>query len=835
MASLEIEKDFATVVESQGVRWKNEGVDSKSPSQARLFYQLAKKQYEKVLGDAFTISDSYKKAEADRWKTESSTWDLLERLYALRLNKSSDVDDSFMCDDSNDMDSERMVPERSASVTTTDFTRAQELMATNSLLSEYVEVRRWLEENAPEFHAVETRKGYLFYTRKSIRDRERERAVMGGKTSESVDTTSSRMVTEADPDSTSRQRRELAYEDAEYETSLVRTLYEYVRRGRAGHAIDLCVESDEPWRAASLKGGLLWRDPKLESESEMAVDGDDKHLDVRPTYPAGNINRSLWKQACAALAQDENNDLYERALYAALSGRLDEVVLVCESWEDHLWAYVNTMVESQIDQGIKDSSLLYTPAPNTSLEHVRSKYPPIRDIKQVFDSLNTHESDKLRVQASSPFRQLQAAIIEDVLPEYLDEYARKLRSQQLSEDESDILRVVVHSALYVRRIGFALPTDAVDIIIEDYISRLALNDRELVALYVSYLQADKQTETYAQFLHKLSDPIPIRVHMLKLGTAHGLDTDTISRRTTELCLTISGSDSPQSVDSSFALVEPSEPITDREHQQIRSIEWITSSPQLYKHALVEVCRLARKYLLLGRTNAATQLLNSLPDDFVQQDWLRNVYSPADSPAHQSDPEVSSYVYEYIHLLSLCDAYAQYTSWAEMLYKRPVDTGKTGARLQMQWLEWKNQITALTERSVTMFRDKLLEVDWLSTQSLCINAGNARSGSWYDEDMSKRLGELACLREIYVPETAFRLHSILFETRDAVPQNLKRSLDLAQLVADESLGIYKLMAKQSPSAPQGRLASFMDLMQQSAFEILRVEQESQENMPPLLDN
>ncbi|KAJ1721656.1 Nucleoporin nup84 [Coemansia erecta] len=823
MASLEIEKEFAAVVDSQDVRWKNEDAGSKT--------------------------------EADRWRTECSTWDLLERLYSLRLNKPSEVDDSFMCDDSSEMDSERMVPERSASVTTTDFTRAQELMATNSLLSEYVEVRRWLEENAPEFHAVETRKGYLFYTRKSIRDRERERVVMGDKAPTSGESTSSRMVTEADPDSTSRQRRELAYEDAEYETSLVRTLYEYVRRGRAGHAIDLCIESDEPWRAASLKGGLLWRDPKLESESDMPVDGENKDVDVRPAYPAGNINRSLWKQACAALAQDENNDLYERALYAALSGRLDEVVLVCESWEDHVWAYVNTMVESQIDQGIKDSGLLYTPAQSTSLEHVRSKYPPIRDIKQVFGSLNTHESDKLRDQASSPFRQLQAAIIEDVLSEYIDEYARKLKNQQLSEDESDILRVVVHSVLYVRSIGFALPIEAVDIIVEEYIGRLALNDRELVALYVSHLQADKQTETYARFLQKVSDPISVRMHMLKLGAAHGLDTDAISKRTTELCLSMFDPSTLQSVESSFALVEPSEPIADHEHGQIRSIEWITSSPQLYKHALLEVCRLARSFLLLGRTNAATQLLNSLPEDFVQQDWLKNVYSPAGSPARQSGSGfgslshpsiaskdainengsgISSYVYEYIHLLSLCDAYAQYSAWAEMLCKRPVDTGKTGARLQMQWLEWKNHITGLTERSVTMFQDKLLEVDWLSTQSLCIGDGKARGRSRCDENTTKRLEDLARLREIYVPETAFRLHSILFETRDAAPQNLKRSFDLAQLVADESLGIYKLMAKQSPSAPQGRLASFVDLMQQSAFEMLRVEQESQENMPPLLD-
>ncbi|KAJ2650525.1 hypothetical protein GGH99_007716, partial [Coemansia sp. RSA 1285] len=64
-------------------------------------------------------------------------------------------------------------------------------------------------------------------------------------------------------------------------------------------------------------------------------------------------------------------------------------------------------------------------------------------------------------------------------------------------------------------------------------------------------------------------------------------------------------------------------------------------------------------------------------------------------------------------------------------------------------------------------------------------------------------------------------------------NLKRSLGLAQLVADESLGIYHQLAKPSLAHPQGRLISFMNLMRHSAFEIMRVQQESQPNKPPLI--
>ncbi|KAJ2582984.1 Nucleoporin nup84, partial [Coemansia sp. RSA 1804] len=176
-----------------------------------------------------------------------------------------------------------------STVEDTDFTRVQDLMDADPLLSEYVEVRRWLEENAPAFHPVETRKGYLFYTRKSIRDR-KTHASTASQQPEKPDNT----VTEADPDAPSRQRKELAYEDAEYEASLLRTLFEYVRRGRVGDAMDLCAESDEPWRAASMKGGLLWRDPSLEPEIEdnmpVNVESGACAVDRKPLHTAGNIN-----------------------------------------------------------------------------------------------------------------------------------------------------------------------------------------------------------------------------------------------------------------------------------------------------------------------------------------------------------------------------------------------------------------------------------------------------------------------------------------------------------------------------------------------------------------
>ncbi|KAJ2349378.1 Nucleoporin nup84, partial [Coemansia sp. RSA 2618] len=738
-------------------------------------------------------------SEARYWRSESNTWDLIERLYTLRQQARGD-------------DGEHGMALEESTQPTTDFVSVQALMDSDAQLSEYVEVRRWLEDTAPEFQAVETRKGYLFYTRRSIREREQTQG-SGAKRSQ--------IVTEIDPDAASRQRRDLAPEDAEYSRSLLRTLYEYVRRGRVGNAMDLCVESDEPWRAASIKGGLFWREPRLEADDAMPVDASDgSALDVRPQHAAGNINRALWKHACAALAHDEANDTYERALYAALCGRLDEVVLACESWEDFVWAHVNAMIEARIDRGISGTNRLYAPAPATSFAHVQSRHPQAADMAQVFDSIATHDSAALQRAAAEPFHRLQRALVTDSFAAYLAEYARGLQTGALARGDAELLRVVVHVTLHVRQLGFALPEAAVDAVLTAYVDELARDHRELVAVYVAHMPAARQTAAFARFVHALDIPRPLRMQLLRTAELHGLDVDAISRLATELAVSSGEPDAPK---DTFVLAEPAEPVTAAELAQVRALEWATSSPRLYTYALIETCKLARRFLLRGRTNAATQLFNALPADFVQQEWIDSAQSGGSVDSVARGGAVASSFQEYIHMLSLCDAFAFYATWAEALCRRPV-VRDGQSRLQMQWLEWKEGIVQATGHAVQMFRTRLLDVDWLGEQSLFIGSSDADA---------RRTGELSRLRAVYVPEAVFRLHALLFDTRDAVPQNLKRSLDLAQLVAGDALGIYRQLAKPSPEHPNGRLPAFMGLMRRSAFEILRVQQESLPDKPPLL--
>ncbi|KAJ2319806.1 Nucleoporin nup84, partial [Coemansia sp. RSA 2704] len=617
-----IAAEFALALGAQGTSTDAKGASSRPATQASVYRQLAQQRCSELYSvSAFGSEAAHQRTEASRWNAERNTWDLLERLSLLR--RQANINASF---DSASTQSEDMQT-ACAPAATTDYACVQELVASDALLAEYVEVRRWLEDTAPEFQPVETRKGYRFYTRRCTGEHGMRASsdAPGGKPN--------RIVTETDPDAASRQRRELAHADAEYEAGLLRTLYEYVRRGRVGNAMDLCAESDEPWRAASIKGGLLWRDPQLEPDGGMAVDSDENGpADMQPAHTAGNVNRRLWKHACAALAHDEGNDSYERALYAALSGRLDEVVPVCESWADAVWAHVNSMIETRIESSICDGSQLYAAAPTQSFGHIQSRYPPVDNMQQVFGVVASHDSDAWQTEAREPLCWLQQALITDSFPAYLDDYARRLGPSGVDDGSSELLRVVVHVALYLRQLEFALPADAARVVLEAYIDVLAQNHRELVAAYVPYLPVEAQTEAYAQFLSQQQGTRAERVQLLELAEQHGLDTEAISKRTVELVIDrhasseLPGSSHADQEQGRFALAEPAEAISAGELEQVRAIEWVTNSPGLYEHALVVTCTLARRFLLGGRTNAAAQLFNALPPDFVQPLWVEKAQS-----------------------------------------------------------------------------------------------------------------------------------------------------------------------------------------------------------------
>ncbi|KAG5649870.1 hypothetical protein H0H81_001707 [Sphagnurus paluster] len=215
-------------------------------------------------------------------------------------------------------------------------TLAQAIMNASPLLSELVVVREWLHETAPLPQHPEATTGYWKFTKHSVMQSLRMGAVNRDG-----------LVKKMDPDAVSRDEgRGLASDDANYEKSLVQSLYGYVRAGRLEEAIDLCRKAHQPWRAASIRGSRLfqWRVISAEIPDDDVRDGDDSDV------WSGNKQRKLWKTSCIRAALTANLPDHERILYAALapSPQTSAVLkMACRTWEDHLWAQISIMCEEK--------------------------------------------------------------------------------------------------------------------------------------------------------------------------------------------------------------------------------------------------------------------------------------------------------------------------------------------------------------------------------------------------------------------------------------------------------------------------------------------------------
>ena len=90
-------------------------------------------------------------------------------------------------------------------------------------------------------------------------------------------------------------------------------MFRFIRAGKLDEAQNLCNEQGHFWRAASLDGWRLWHDPNYFADDNLGDGGE--------IIPArGNPDRDLWKISCWALAEEQGCSVYEKAIYASLSG-----------------------------------------------------------------------------------------------------------------------------------------------------------------------------------------------------------------------------------------------------------------------------------------------------------------------------------------------------------------------------------------------------------------------------------------------------------------------------------------------------------------------------------
>ncbi|GAA6058971.1 hypothetical protein JCM10212_001681 [Sporobolomyces blumeae] len=716
----------------------------------------------------------------DAWTLERNTWQLVQALYTERLSESAPpADPSSVGSSKNPY--------------TPPLSVVQRIIEGNKDLIELSAIRDWLHAIPSALSPAEVRRGYLPYTKNKVKQLKRT----GAKAPQGL-------VEDLDPDALLRaggaqEGARLEPDDAAYERALVRTLYEYVRTGQLDLALDLCRQSDESWRSASLSGGRLWSDAALSPEDDVdAMDEEQEEKRAR-----GNLNRRLWKTMCRKIAASPTLDPYERALYGALSGDVSSVLPVCTSWEDVVWAHLNSLFESHLEASLSlsQSGRYWTRTPPSvapAPDKLDSEDPLFGSLTQpgtgirnqlegVFEKLLKSEKHDLQAAAKNPFHVSQMYLIVDKIGQLLETFVERLElaaGDTEPETLAHLLRFFAHLILVLRLLKQPLPAYAANRILEAYVHVLEANDQEenLIAFYASCLEAESAVESYARFLLTFGpdSDVTSRHVALRKSLDHNLSLPAIARRIVTLVLSSAlSAPQPPRTSARAQAVDAYARIDARQSELIRSLEWLTAEKETYVDALSQANALTRYFLASDAPHAALALLRSLPSDLLT--------TCASSPA-SSSPSLQLQIREHLDYISFFTCLDHHLLFAEAWARPPFPLEGKGkergdtAKGKLELSQWKEGVQGLVDELWDKARE-VLEGEWLK--------GEVLEGAAVEDDgtQPRRLAELVAIRRLLIPDLVLRVHHALVSTSAVLPANLSRAFELATIVADERFGLY----------------------------------------------
>uniref|UniRef100_A0A672RPR4 Nuclear pore complex protein n=1 Tax=Sinocyclocheilus grahami TaxID=75366 RepID=A0A672RPR4_SINGR len=557
------------------------------------------------------------------------------------------------------------------------------------------------------------------------------------------------LVTELDPDAPIRQKRPLADLDREDDSRLLKNLFNLIRAGMTDEAQRLCKRCGQAWRAATLEGWKLYHDPNINGGGELQS-------------VEGNPHRSVWKVCCWRMAEEEQFNKYERAIYAALSGNLQQLLPVCESWEDTVWAYFRVMVDTLVEQEICSSGLGSEELEELPREFLETNWT----LEKVFEELQATESKRVLDATKEHYHVIQKFVILEDLDGLLEEFSDWLgRSTALPVH---LLRFMSHLVLFYRSLGMQLKEEVCVDVLKTYISLLVKEKQvDLIAFYVSHLPADMSVPQYAQFLEEVTETEQ-RKHCLELATQAGLDVAAITKTVVE---TIRERDTDE-----FA------------HHDLTP-------------ALVYIFFVASK-----KHDAAKMVFTKVPEDSMREIYHQWEEQGMDTPL---PAEEENAIREHLCIRAYLEAHEAFNEWFKHMNCPPVKptapaqakfTEKVAYEMkeaEYKYENWQGRLGALTEDVKERIYNVLLFVDggWMV---------DVREDA---EEDSERAHQMTLLRRLCLPMMSFLLLTVLQRT-----ERHQESLRLADIIASDQHRLYEVFSKEE-------LQKFLQKMRESSLLLL----------------
>jgi nuclear pore complex protein Nup107 len=457
---------------------------------------------------------------------ERQTWLLMKRLYEYRLNPdvSSDETTAVSLEANYQFENDDYWQEMKQDPTMvfSDLLTVQRILNVDRTLHECLLVKSWLEDIAEPIVPFETRKGYLENTRRALDSKSRKLSKTV-KPLGSMEVISS-MEGRLDPDSMFEYTSDSVVhpDDQIYENALSKTIFDELRRGRIDQAMEMSRESDEAWRSAILAGSLYYHDAILAGSPGTTI--------------MGNANRSLWKETCYHLSLQESLGLHERAIYAILCGHVAQILPVCESWEDELWAHYSSLIETKLDDYLNRLSLRSN-WPLAGVDNSKGKTSTITNPRVVFSKLHV-DTDPAHERYHFIQSMLIVGDVEGLIRDMRTYLEASRWSQQDTLVERDLMRLIIHMILVLRYCDVPVPQDDTNTLLGLYIQYLINTEKNIcVAFYTSMLPETMQIEAYTAFCLGISGPIESKLAYLRLAQDYGINVERVAYRVIETIYT----------------------------------------------------------------------------------------------------------------------------------------------------------------------------------------------------------------------------------------------------------------------------------------------------------
>ena len=497
-----------------------------------------------------------------RWESEEQTWTLLSLMLQLQYPASRSHTQSV----ASSTRIHRPTKERDASdhadindcPAIHQFSSEQELwnsyIANHDIAWERHVITQWLQqcadETSPDVEAVVRdlerdadrgdglwAHGWL-YSKEAIKAQKRLRS---GAVSGSITTSdhSQPLITQLDPDAVSRQGRSLEKQDNFFEQAIWRACWEMVRRGKDWNFIrSWCKERVEGWRAVTMLG------------------------DPRTSPGTSNLqSRGLWRQACCVASLHSEVDKYENAVYGALSGHVNSVLKVCQTWEDYLFSHFNCLLIRGFDDYV--GGMLPKRAKPSLLKDFGVSDPISISLtgRDIVEKLQKYAPS--REQAADPIRLLQGSLVAKNFEEFIFLHGSRLLTSvqgtenaksfppkmsetsdtgvvRFSMQDYDNLRILTHMLFLFEDLGLNFVDfrrrSAAESIVVAYIDFLSKAGKlELIPLYASRLDHPTAVHCLARQLPRIRDDRDRRT-VLALSNQGGIDMDQVLAKQLQLII-----------------------------------------------------------------------------------------------------------------------------------------------------------------------------------------------------------------------------------------------------------------------------------------------------------